>query len=108
MKRFAFVFIAGCTVLVTGCSRSNEPLKFQTQASPPTRVPTRSQQTQLTPEFVASHMESAQETANYLKGLVKDPSFNPKEHEDMLKQYSSDPNPQIASAAKDLSNKVAQ
>jgi len=53
-------------------------------------------------------MESAQETANYLKGLAKDPSFNPKEHEDMLKQYSSDPNPQIASAAKELADKVAQ
>jgi hypothetical protein len=108
VKRFVFVFIAGCTVVVIGCSRSNEPLKFQTQASPPARVPTRSQQAQLAPEFVVSHMESAQETANYLKGLAKDPSFNPKEHEDMLKQYSSDPNPQIASAAKELADKVAQ
>ena len=91
--------------MVIGCSRSNEPLKFEAKTGAPVRGQTRSQQAQSTPEFVASHMESPQETANYLKSLAKDPSFNPKEHEDMLKQYSSDSNPQVASAAKELADK---
>ena len=106
MKRSVFVFVAGCAALAIGCSKSNEPLKFQTKADAPVRSPSRAQQAQMSPEFLASHMESPEETANYLKGLAKDPSFNPKEHEDMLKQYSNDANPQIASAAKDLASKA--
>jgi hypothetical protein len=106
VKRSFVVSVAVCSALGIGCSKSNEPLKFQTKADAPARSPSRAQSAQMSPEFQASHMESPQETANYLKGLAKDPSFNPKEHEDMLKQYSNDPNPQIASAAKELASKA--
>jgi hypothetical protein len=106
VKRSIFVFVAGCTAMVIGCSRSNEPLKFEPKAGAPVRGQTRSQQAQSTPEFIASHMESPHETANYLKGLSKDPSFKPKEHEEMLKQYSNDSNTEIASAAKELAEKA--
>jgi hypothetical protein len=106
VKRSFVVQVAFCSALVIGCSKSNEPLKFETKANAPARSPSRGQQAQMSPEFVASHMESPQETANYLKGLAKDPSFDPKQHEDMLKQYSNDSNPQVASAAKELASKA--
>jgi len=89
-----------------GCSKSTEPLKFQTKADAPPRSPTAAQQAQMTPEFVASHMESPQETAKYLHDLAKDPKFNPKEHAEMLQKYSTDSNAEIASAAKELSDKA--
>jgi hypothetical protein len=106
VKRSFLVQIAICSALAVGCSKSNEPLKFQTKANSPARTPTPTQQAQMTPEFVIDHMESPQETANYLKGLAKDPSFDPKQHADMLKQYSGNSNPQVASAAKELADKA--
>jgi hypothetical protein len=106
VKRSLLVQVAVCTALVLGCSRGNQPLNFQAKAAAVTPPPTPTQQRQMTPEFIISHMESPQETANYLKGLAKDSSFDPKQHADMLKQYSSDPNPEIASAAKELADRA--
>ena len=106
MKRSVFVLVAVCSVLVIGCSRGNEPLKFHGAESAAARTPTPNQQAQLSPEFVISHMESPEETASYLKELQKDAKFDPKQHVDMLKQYASDSNPQVAAAAKELADRA--
>jgi len=60
----------------------------------------------MSPEFVISHMESPQETAQYLKELAKDSKFDPKQHADMLKQYASDSNTEVATAAKELADRA--
>jgi hypothetical protein len=106
VRKTVFVFVAGCAALAVGCGKSNEPLKFTQKTGGPVRGQTSVQTAQSTPEFMASHMDSPQETANYLKSLAKDPTFDPKQHADMLKQYSNDSNPQIASAAKELADKA--
>jgi hypothetical protein len=106
VNRSSIVFVAACSALVVGCSRGNAPLKFQAKADAPARSPTPQQQVMMTPEFVASHMETPQETAKYLHDLAKDPKFNPKEHVEMLQKYSSDSNAEVASAAKELSDRA--
>jgi len=106
VNRSVFIFIAGCTTLVVGCSRSNEPLKFQTVANAQTRTPTPVQQAQLSPEFVISHMESPHEAARYLRELAKDAKFSPKEHSEMLQKYAADSNAEVASAAKELADRA--
>jgi hypothetical protein len=106
VKRSSLVLVVVCSALVIGCSRSNEPLKFNAAQSAVTRNPTPTQQAQSTPEFVISHMESPEETAVYLRELAKDSKFDPKQHADMLKQYANDSNPQVASAAKELADRA--
>jgi hypothetical protein len=106
MKRSVFFQVAVCSVLAIGCSRGNDPLKWHAAEGKVTPPPTPTQERQMTPEFVISHMESPEETASYLKELAKDSKFDPKQHADMLKQYAGDSNPQVAAAAKELAERA--
>lgn len=106
MKRSFLVQIAIYSALAVGCSKSNEPLKFQTKPDAPPRSLTPAQQVQMAPEVFIEHLETSEERANYLKELGKDPKFDPKQHAPMLTQYAGDSNAKVAAAAKELSDKA--
>jgi hypothetical protein len=54
------------------------------------------------PEVKFPQIHSPQDKANYLKGLAKDSTFDPKEHVPFLEEQSKDSDPDVANAAKDL------
>jgi len=97
-----------CSTFLLGCSGRPNDLSQQVQtATNKTVYPVKGdQESRSSPEFVAAHAESAHERANYLHGLGTDSKFDPKQHVEMLKKYESDPNPEVATAAKELLTKV--
>jgi hypothetical protein len=58
------------------------------------------------PEFKLKGMKTPQEKVAYLQSLAKDSNFDPKEHKPLLEQFSKDPDPEVAAAAKDLLDKA--
>jgi hypothetical protein len=49
-----------------------------------------------------TRLEDADDRATFLKALGKSPKFDPKQHKEMLEQYSNSAEPQVAAVAKEL------
>jgi hypothetical protein len=113
MRRAPLLFATACSALLlgsllVGCGGQPQDLSKQVQeAKNKSTFPIKEgQETRSTPEFVAAHAESAHERANYLRELGHDSKFDPKQHVEMLKKYESDPDSDVATAAKELLTKV--
>jgi hypothetical protein len=102
MKRVTLLKIAVCSALAIGCSSaSSEQVKTPPKGRPPgTPVPI------VVPETAITKLETSDEKVTYLHQLGKDASFDPSKHSEMLQKYAGDPDQQVASAAKELLDRV--
>jgi|GEM_PF-3650064 hypothetical protein len=102
MKRALFILTVVCAGLMLGCEKSNDVTKSLEKAHKSDFPVKQGVEQRSTPEFIAEHVETPKERANYLHGLTSDAKFDPKQHVEMLKKYENDPNADVASAAKEL------
>jgi hypothetical protein len=54
------------------------------------------------PEIAITKLETGEDRVTYLHQLAKDSTFEPQKHAEMLQKYSSDSDPDVATAAKEL------
>jgi|SRR5579859_5682572 hypothetical protein len=103
MKRTLLLIVAAGSGFVFGCGSSPQEVSKQLDKADKHPYQLKSnQESQLTPESIAAHAESARERANYLRGLENDAKFDAKQHVDMLKKYEGDPDLEVSAAAKQL------
>jgi len=101
VKRTCLVLTAACSTFLIGCSQASstwQPPASKGTSAVSAAVPARP----VTPESLIANLESTRERAAYLRELSKDSSFEPKKHVEMLQKYTSDTDPEVASAAKEL------
>jgi hypothetical protein len=86
------------SAFAAGCSSGSSA---QT-VSPPKGHEHRGQAVPLPPEEAITKLETPEDRVIYLHQLAKDSSFDPQKHTEMLQKYSTDGDPEVATAAKDL------
>jgi hypothetical protein len=108
VKRATFVFVGAvalCAALLAGCSS-----KSSSGAKTPEELGIKNFQKMgdftNSPEVKINQFQTPQARAEYLKSLGTDSNFVPKEHVNFLEQQSKDPDPDVASAAKELLDKA--
>jgi hypothetical protein len=102
MKRALLVLTVACVGLILGCEKSNDVTKSLEKAHKSEFPVKQGVEQRSTPEFIAEHVETPKERANFLHSLTSDAKFDPKQHVEMLKKYENDPNADVSSAAKEL------
>ena len=100
MKRASFVLAAVCLAFAAGCGSNNAP---PSQVHPAFKdFPKMGKGLKNSPEYQLKAMKTPQEQGAYLQKLEKDSTFDPKMHAAMLEEYSTNPDPDVATAAKAL------
>ena len=102
MKSIALAVIAVCSALAIGCGSGSSA---QT-VSPPKNHESRGPVVAPSPEVAITKLETSEDRVDYLHQLGKDSTFEPQKHAEMLQKYSSDGDPEVASAAKELLDKA--
>jgi hypothetical protein len=103
MKLTLLLLSTVCSGFVFGCGSAQPDMAKQIEKAHKTEFPVKQGiERQSTPEFIAEHAESPRERSNYLRELVSDAKFDPKQHVDMLKKYENDPDSNVSAAAKEL------
>ncbi len=108
MKRATFVLAgltAGCLAFTAGCG-SHSASSVRTSDPALKGFPGMGQAMAKNPELTIRGMQTPKEKAAYLQELAKDSNFDPKMHKEMLDKYSTDSDPDVAAAAKDLLDKA--